>query len=191
MATLESVEKLRVHANVSYDDAREALDACGGDMLDAIIYLERQGKIPPPKTGGTYTTEKQTPRPQAKASKKEPEPDVETFSQLMGRFFRWFGRLIQKGNRNMFVIYSGGKEACSFPVTIFVILMIFAFSVAIPLMIVGLFFDFSYRFQGREVEGVGVNNVMGGVEKAACDIKRSVKNAVEKDDDWDDDDDDD
>ena len=42
--TLEQVEKLRAHANVSYEDARAALEATGGDMLEAIIRLEKEGK---------------------------------------------------------------------------------------------------------------------------------------------------
>jgi hypothetical protein len=47
------VEKLRERANVSYEDAKLALDACGGDMLEAVIYLEKQGKTAPP-AGGFY-----------------------------------------------------------------------------------------------------------------------------------------
>ena len=42
--TLEQVEKLRAHANVSFEDARDALEKAGGDMLEAIIRLEKEGK---------------------------------------------------------------------------------------------------------------------------------------------------
>ena len=182
MATLESVERLRSHANVSYDAARDALDACGGDLLDAIIYLERQGKVPPPQNDGVYTTEQQARRPKSPHPKKERESEGETFSQLCGRFFSWVGKIIQSGNRNLFVISHKGKEWCSMPVTIFVLLAIFAFSILIPLLIVGLFFDFHYRFRGVETENIGVNSVMGNVEKAACDIKRSVQTQIQKDD---------
>ena len=38
--TLESIDGLRGRANVGYSEAKEALVACEGDMLDAIIYLE-------------------------------------------------------------------------------------------------------------------------------------------------------
>jgi hypothetical protein len=55
MATIEMVEKLRERARVSYEDAKLALDACGGDMLEAVIYLEKQGKTPPPQ-GGFYAS---------------------------------------------------------------------------------------------------------------------------------------
>ena len=190
MATLESVERLRAHTNVSYDEAREALDACGGDLLDAIIYLERQGKVSPPQNDGVYTTEKQPPRPKSHTAQKENETREESFSNLIKRFLNWFGQLIQKGNRNLFAIYHEREEWVSMPVTIFVILMIFGFSVLIPVMIIGLFFDCSYRFKGRETEGIGVNKVMDDVEKAACDIKRNVQNHIKKEDSKSDSDDD-
>ena len=37
--TLEQVEQLRAHAAVSYEEARRALEACDGDLLDALILL--------------------------------------------------------------------------------------------------------------------------------------------------------
>ena len=43
MITLEQVEKLREKANVSYDEAKAALEAANGDMLEALINLEKQG----------------------------------------------------------------------------------------------------------------------------------------------------
>ena len=44
MATFEMVEKIRQYANVTYDEAKAALDACNDDLLEAVIYLEKQGK---------------------------------------------------------------------------------------------------------------------------------------------------
>ena len=44
MEMIEKVERLREKANVSYEEAKEALEQSGGDLLDAIVLLERQGK---------------------------------------------------------------------------------------------------------------------------------------------------
>ena len=41
--TLEQVERLREKADVSYAKAKEALEYSGGNLLDALIYLEEQG----------------------------------------------------------------------------------------------------------------------------------------------------
>ena len=44
MDKLEKVELVRAKAGVSYQDAKEALEACEYDVLDAIIWLENAGK---------------------------------------------------------------------------------------------------------------------------------------------------
>ena len=54
MNEFEKAEKLRERANVSFEEARDALKACGGDLLDAMVYLERLGHIKPSEE----TTEK-------------------------------------------------------------------------------------------------------------------------------------
>jgi hypothetical protein len=162
MATLELVEKLRQHSSVTYDEAREALDACGDDLLDAIIYLEKKGKIPPPQSGGAYTTEKQQEPPKA-PPRRDYEIPGETFPQMLRRAFKWLGSILRKGNRNLFVIYRRNTEMASLPVTLLVILLMCSFHIALPLMVVGLFFGFRYRFRGADVEGTGANEVMDSV----------------------------
>ena len=48
--TLEQVERLREKAAVSYGQAKAALEYSGGNLLDALIYLEERGVIPRPTT---------------------------------------------------------------------------------------------------------------------------------------------
>ena len=45
MDNFEKVEKLREHANVSYEEAKQALENSNWDILDAMIYLEQSGKV--------------------------------------------------------------------------------------------------------------------------------------------------
>ena len=45
MDHLEMVEKLREKANVTYDEARTALEVCNWDLLDALLLLENEGKL--------------------------------------------------------------------------------------------------------------------------------------------------
>ena len=58
--TLEQVERLREKANVSYAQAKQALEYSGGNLLDALIYLEEQGVIPRPE-GSYYSTRSEVP----------------------------------------------------------------------------------------------------------------------------------
>lgn len=56
--TIEQVEKLQSRANVSYEEARDALEKCDGDILEALIQLEKDGKTAKPG-GGAYSTNNQ------------------------------------------------------------------------------------------------------------------------------------
>ena len=44
MERIELVELVREKADVGYTDAKEALDACEDDLLDALVWLEAQGR---------------------------------------------------------------------------------------------------------------------------------------------------
>ena len=56
MDQLEKVEKIREKTGVTYEEAKAALEAAGGDVLDALVYLESKGKIKEPEVS-VYTTE--------------------------------------------------------------------------------------------------------------------------------------
>ena len=60
--TLELVERLREKAPVSYTLAKEALEYSGGNLLDALIYLEEKGAIPR-QEGAYYSTKGETAPP--------------------------------------------------------------------------------------------------------------------------------
>lgn len=174
MATLDQVEKLREKANVSYDDAKAALDACGDDLLEALIYLEKQGKVKPPEGNGSYSSN------ESQRTEEQPKPEYgreyggESFSGLLRRFGRFCLNVIHKGNINTFEVIYRGEVRASVPVTVLVLLLIFAFWVVLPLLIIGLFFGLRYRFQGPDLGKQGVNHAMDSVADATDDLKRSI-----------------
>ncbi len=182
MATMEHVEKLREKANVSYAEAKAALDACGDDLLEALLYLERQGKVNPPEHGGFYSSESEQKEKQSGTTETahSSEPAGESFSELMGRFFRWIGGLFKKGCENLFDVRRGDSQIITMPVIVLVLLLIFCFWIVIPLLIIGLFLGCRYRFRGRDVEKTAVNKVMESAENAAETLKTDIKEAADK-----------
>ena len=42
--TLESIDAVRERSGASYEEAREALEASGGNVVDALVYLEQKKK---------------------------------------------------------------------------------------------------------------------------------------------------
>lgn len=43
--TLEQIDLIMQRANVSYNEAKTALEQCNGDTLEALLYLEKNQKI--------------------------------------------------------------------------------------------------------------------------------------------------
>lgn len=182
MTTLEQVEKLRTMANVSYDEAKAALDATNGDLLEAIIYLEKQGKVNAPSGGGYYSSEK-TADPSVEACKtrggeKQNKYDKggEAFTSLIKKFGAFCLKMLRKGNANYFEVLKGEESKASVPVTALALLTIFAFWMVIPLVIIGLFFGFRYRFNGPDFIGKTVNDAMNNAADAAVNLKKSINN---------------
>ena len=56
--TLEQVDLIMQRANVSYAEAKAALEQCNGDVVEALLYLEKAEKIQTQKT--TTSTDKIT-----------------------------------------------------------------------------------------------------------------------------------
>lgn len=57
MDKLKLIDKLREKANVSYEEAKTALENSDWDMLDAVLYLEENEKVKRPSVNIFYTNE--------------------------------------------------------------------------------------------------------------------------------------
>lgn len=180
MEHLEKVEKLRQKADVSYEEAKKALEACDWDMLDALVMLEEQGKIKDPKAASSqFSSDRtgenpQTPQPLAVF----PEQSQEESGQPKSNFFTKLGRaikyLVQKGCENSLVIKQHGQALMDLPVIAFIILLLLFFWVVIPIMVVSLFFDFSYNFKGAELGKDKINRTMDQATEAVNHFKSEI-----------------
>jgi len=181
MVTLEQVEKLREYANVSYDEAKKALEKNEGDILQALIELEQEGKTKSPKGGGKYVPsatdyeDSEKTEESDKKKSKTGQQEHSAFKDNMSRFFNWLCRMIHKGNINSFVIQKHEENIVTLPVTVLVLLLLFVFWVVIPLLVIGLFFNFKYSFEGPDIGCDKVNRVMDNVAQAAENIKQDIK----------------
>jgi hypothetical protein len=180
MTTLEQVEKLCAMANISYEEAKAALDAANGDLLDAIIILEKQGKVHAPSGSGYYSSEKKVdanvaPYKEDYWDKHNHNSHKENpFLSFLKKAWQLCLKILRKGNINSFEVIKGGEIKASFPLTILAILLIFAFWVTIPLIIIGLFFGLRYRFKGPDLSDTTINDAMNGAAEAAENLKKSM-----------------
>jgi hypothetical protein len=181
MENFEKVEKLREKTGVSYEDAKKVLEQSNYDMLDAIIELERQGKVAEPKEG-TYTAGASKEMENVKKfeiAQKQYEKDCsgsgvkEGFKKL-GSFIKM---LFDKSLEIHFCVSKDGQKIAAVPVLV-LIFLIMLFWVTLPVIIIGLFFGFTYSFSGVDKVIVDVNDVC---DKAA-QTAENIKNEFKKDD---------
>lgn len=174
MDRIEMVEKLREKADVTYEEAKAALEKSDWDMLDAIVFLEKDGKVK--QETGSYSTK-------SKGNKNREYYDIPKDTTGIGdicrKLFKWLGKLIKRGNRNSINADRYGERIISVPVTAFVLLVLIGFWAIIPIMIVGLFFGFSYSFSGPDLGRDDFNDVIGKATKVAENIKDEFKERAE------------
>ncbi len=173
MDELEKVERLREKAQVTYEEAKEALEKNNWDLLDAMVYLEKQGKVKEPEQA-SYTTRYEESEKFEEAAKETQKTDS-GFGAMMNRFFDWCRRVIQKGNETMFLVERDNKNLIRLPVTLFVIIGIFAFWILFWVMLVGLFVGCRYSFEGIDKVQVNVNKAMDRAAETAESIKNEFK----------------
>lgn len=171
MTNLEQVKKLKEHANITYEEAKEVLERAHGDVLEAIIILEQENRIEAPKEGGYYHSKEEPKaeenrKEQRREKEKKEEADRISFGEVLGDFFRWAGKILHKGNVNSLRVEKDGESIMVIPITLLVVLLFFAFWVVIPLAILGLVLGYRYSFQGVDFEQTRVNETVDKVSDA-------------------------
>lgn len=169
--TLEQVERLREKAGVSYAKAKEALEYSGGNLLDALIYLEEQESIPRPE-GAYYSTRGETPPVPDSPLMTCREPERE--AQEAPPKESWFHRLRYLLLDNELEIWRKDQPVTSLPVLILILLIVVGFYITLPLLVLGLFLGFRYRFSGPDLERESINKVMTNVADSAAGLGRQV-----------------
>jgi len=173
MTELEKAEKLREKTGVSYTEAKEALDNTDGSLLDALVFLEKQGRVETPPGGGFYSgAGKHSASGDSQNNRKSYVREGESFSEMMGRFGKFLVRLFDKGLTNCLVAVRNGEHLFSLPVIAFILLLIF-FWVTLPLFLISLFCGIRYRFEGPDLEKESINNVMDTASNMADDVKKT------------------
>ena len=169
MEMIEKVERLREKANVSYEEAREVLEETGGDLLDAMVLLERRGRVREPGTS-TFSTEYEEQSDYVKVRDKveEQENAAPSFKKSVKRLVR---ALITFIRSTFFQVNRGEENLITLPTILFVILLFFFWEILAPAMIIALFFGIRYSFDGE-----GGAETANSILHKAGDFAQDVKN---------------
>ena len=72
-------------------------------------------------------------------------------------------------------ILKDGNRIMAIPVTILALLILFAFWIVIPIIILGFFFGYRYMFNGPDLGKESVNRAMDSVADVAENLKKEFK----------------
>lgn len=188
--TLEMVERLKEKANVSYKQAKEALEYSGGNLLDALIYLEEKEAIPR-DAGAYYSTKSETPPPPPPAepvpaqipgrARGQDLPHAPRPRRSGGGARRFFTTLRRWLVDNELEIWRKGQPITALPVLILLLLLCCAPWVTVPVLVLGLFLGFRYRFSGPDLDRDEINSVIGSVADTAADLGHKVMDELKHD----------
>ncbi|OGO77982.1 MAG: hypothetical protein A2Y23_12050 [Clostridiales bacterium GWB2_37_7] len=148
--TLKQIDELRKRAAVSYSDAKEALENCNGDMLEALVYLEKNNKSQTAKTTSMKTG-----------------------------FFEKMNALLKKGSSTRFIMHKLDRTIFNISMNIAVLIMIitlpFIQIIALGLLI-ALFTGHRFKLQGCNTDTDNINHALEKVCDAADEIKERFSN---------------
>ena len=163
----ELVEKLVNTFGVSYEKAKEALEASNWDAVDAAIYLEKD------KNAASQEQEQEKVNCNPKGSFNIP---VDEMKEAGSNFFKACWDFL---SLNTFVVKkSSGEVFLDIPIWLAALLLCAFFWPVV--MILALVFIMGYRFSfsGPQLGKRHVKNTMNQVENAAEEFVEKVKNAV-------------
>ena len=187
MDNYQKVEQLVSKAGCSYEEAKTALEANGWDMIDAIVSLEREGKVKTEESGTAvqYAEEPVEVVPDVSADEIEGDFDrkitysynadqgsagKEGSAKRDRKFLKRIKRILTK-NR-MVVIKSSGQQILDLPIWIPIIALIAVFWATLIVAVIAMLFGCRFHFEGEDLGKTNINNTMD----KATDYAEKVKN---------------
>lgn len=133
MDRFEMAQALKDKANVSYEEAKQALEQADWNMLEAVLVLEKAGRL-------------QGEKPEAEPQKAEKKPlNIQPVNDALKGMGEAVNKVVKAGNRRVIQIIRKGEVLYQIPLTIFVLLLIVAHWLVLAAAIVGWIAGCHYR----------------------------------------------
>ena len=170
MNDFEKVEKLVDKTGVSYEDAKRALEEADGDILDALIMLEKEGKVQSPKSS-TYSTKYEEQTQYVSVPKQVEKQRMEDEERASAKIKRGIHKIWHFLKTNYLLISKrNGELVANLPLWAAALIVIIGWSVVLILAVISLFFGFRYSFSG-ETDLALANKAMDKASSAAEKVK--------------------
>jgi hypothetical protein len=134
--TLEKIDLIRSRANVTYEEAKTALELNNYDEIEALIYLEKNKKTGPQQT-------------EPKSSQVQEGPSV--WDQIK--------TFVAKVHAIRFVVENDTHIILNVPLTILLVSVMILFPFVVTLLILGLIFGYKMTFVKSKTESYEINSM--------------------------------
>ncbi len=173
MENFEKVEKLRERADVSYEEAKTALEENGWDLLDAMVALEKKGKTESPKQQRYSTRYEQQEEliPVVETVKKQ-QKDQPRIGRTIGNMLRRFFQICRD---NTLCIDYRERNVARLPLIVIVVLLLCFWKILLPVVLISLLLGVRYSFEGKD----DLNKANAFMESAG-DMAESLKEGFMK-----------
>lgn len=143
--SLEKIDLLKERANVGYKEAKEALEQCDGDLVEALIWLEENEKI-------KSESERQGRKQYYKRPNRERNPEND------------FGRKIEDSVKTVhkmrFKIFKEDDVLLSLPATVAIIVGVFTLPMSLFALIAAVIFRYHIAIIKPDGEEVVVDETI-------------------------------
>ena len=175
MNEFEMIEKLVAMEKVSFEEARDALRACNGDMIEAVVFLERKAKANAKANAVEDADQTADTRESVKAEEeKKTKEDTRNTGSSFGSKLRGF--CVKAKDflmNNSLRIIRNEDEFVRIPAWLAAIVVVFAFHITAIVLIVSLFLGCRYSFVGKD-DMSKANEMMGKASDMAEELKSSL-----------------
>lgn len=176
------IKKLSDRANVSYEDAKKALENSEWDILDAMLYLENNFIVERPSIGEFYSNKQSVnnnnnnnnPVTVLNLNKEHEQNKNNSQWQHKKGSNRIFEVICEKIDicNNFFIEVRNGKETFfKISLTVLIILLFFMFGILIPTIVVALIFDIEFFVTAKGINQASIDNI----NKSLANISRGIK----------------
>ncbi len=160
--TLEKVDMVRVRTGVSYEKAKQALEVCEGDVLEALIYIEKTQDILE-DNNGSYKN-------------KESNKTQISIEELKA----WFKQILEKGNVTRIKIKKDDTELIDIPVNAGIAASVLAIIIP-PILAAGVIAAIATQITIEVTKEDGSVEIINKyVSKVASDFKNKATDFADK-----------
>lgn len=185
MTNQEMVDKIVEKAGITREQAEQALEMHGGDLLEAMIYVEKTYMAQNDFSSSSFSTNSNTSVNTEPGSQpadfnqqaytnsqpnfnfneqKKPSVDGKVIGGMVKKILNF---LVNNG----ITIYHNEKEFVTIPIIVWVILFFSSISSLVVLMFITMFFNVRYSFSGRDFDNSKINGVMAEIYTFVQNLK--------------------